>query len=74
MRTLLVFVALLLSGCQASLPPLPAWGHTFDAAGLTVSMVTRPDKGSCGNMFEAKFKADPFDFIKLSRRYITAHW
>lgn len=25
MRTLLVFVALLLSGCQASLPPLPAW-------------------------------------------------
>lgn len=25
MRTLLVFVALLLFGCQASLPPLPAW-------------------------------------------------
>jgi uncharacterized iron-regulated protein len=25
MRTLLVFVALLLAGCQASLPPLPAW-------------------------------------------------
>jgi uncharacterized iron-regulated protein len=25
MRTLLVFVAIVLSGCQASLPPLPAW-------------------------------------------------
>ncbi|MDA7089151.1 ChaN family lipoprotein [Pseudomonas sp. SA3-5] len=25
MRTLLVFVAILLAGCQASLPPLPAW-------------------------------------------------
>jgi uncharacterized iron-regulated protein len=44
MRTLLVFVALLLSGCQASLPPLPAWqspeGHEHADLGQIVDLRT----------------------------------
>ena len=44
MRTLLVFVAIVLSGCQASLPPLPAWqspeGHEHADLGQIVDLRT----------------------------------